>query len=480
MRRWTWVLSLTLLVGGSTVTGTLSSDATEITCGYGIASDVQMREAAPASPGDQLWVSRYVGQYGVNESAYALAVSPDGSRVFVTGDGAGGFGQSYDYATVAYDASTGDQLWAATFNGPGDFTDVSLAMAVSPSGSMVFVTGYTSSRDLRRDYATVAYDAVTGSQLWVKLYLPGDQAEAVAVSPDSSMVFVTGQTSGVGRDIATVAYDAVTGETLWVRRFDGPNHGDDFAHGLVVSPDGSRVFVTGSPSSPEYVTIAYEASSGARLWVALYTAGSQRHGNPNAIDVSPDGSRVFVTGRSAGPGLSYNRIPTVAFDAFTGARLWATGFGLENTDDWGYDLSVSPDGSMVYVTGCTASPPQAPYSNFVTIAYDASTGAQRWVTEYNGPTDEADVAAALGVSPDGSQVVVTGYSFQSSLSDYATVGYDASTGSQLWVKRFDATGGTDYPTALSVNPDGSAVYVTGDCYSNNGYEHYVTVAYALT
>ena len=58
----------------------------------------------------------------------------------------------------------------------------------------------------------MAYDAATGTRDWTRLYNgPGsgdDDAEAVAVSPDSSSVFVTGASPGTssGLDFATLAY----------------------------------------------------------------------------------------------------------------------------------------------------------------------------------------------------------------------------------------------------------------------------------
>jgi hypothetical protein len=66
-----------------------------------------------------------------------------------------------------------------------------------------------------------------------------------------------------GADYATVAYGAGTGEELWVGRYDGPAGEIDTAEALSVSPNGSRVYVTGlSPSlgtDAEFATVSYSA-----------------------------------------------------------------------------------------------------------------------------------------------------------------------------------------------------------------------------
>ena len=71
--------------------------------------------------------------------ADAMAVSPDGSRVFVTGKSRG------DYATVAYSAAAGKQLWVSRYYGPGNGLGAAASVAVSPAGTTAYVTGYSAS-----------------------------------------------------------------------------------------------------------------------------------------------------------------------------------------------------------------------------------------------------------------------------------------------------------------------------------------------
>jgi hypothetical protein len=85
------------------------------------------------------------------------------------------------------------------------------------------------------------------------------------VSPDGTEVFVTGSSTGFGRsfDFATLAYDAVNGDELWARRYDGPVNGEDYAWVVTPSPVGGSVFMTGHSHGTgawndwDYATIAY-------------------------------------------------------------------------------------------------------------------------------------------------------------------------------------------------------------------------------
>ena len=101
---------------------------------------------------------RYGARWGGHDGAHDIGVSPDGSAVVVTGASTGST-SSFDYATFAYDVSTGATLWASRYNGPGNETDSPTALGVSPDGSSVFVTGGSAGSTGNYDYATVAYRA---------------------------------------------------------------------------------------------------------------------------------------------------------------------------------------------------------------------------------------------------------------------------------------------------------------------------------
>jgi PQQ-like domain len=172
--------------------------------------------------------------------------------VFVTGESQGplqGNGHPYDYATVAYDAATGKQLWASRYDGHGsmDNDDFARAIAVSHDGGTVYVTGQGSGKTSVWDYTTVAYDAATGKQMWVTSYNGSDNnadaANALAVSPDDRRVFVTGvvRTRKTGTDYGTIAYDARTGAALGkpLRRPGAQQHRQCGA-GQPGRPDGVR------------------------------------------------------------------------------------------------------------------------------------------------------------------------------------------------------------------------------------------------
>jgi WD40 repeat protein len=359
-------------------------------------------------PGARLWVERYNSPGNGNDQASSVAVDRRGKTVFVTGSVYGNVSGS---ATIAYNAATGARLWVQRNR---SFDGVS-AVAVSPRGNAVFITGSSFGRTSITDYATVAYNPATGAQLWVQRYHgPGkgiNRATSVAVSPDGEMVFVTGS-SGVypGYDYATVAYNAATGARLWVQRYNGPGNLYDYASSVAVGRNGT-VFVTGTSyggaSDFDYATVAYNPATGARLWVQRYNGPGNGLDEARSVAVDRKGRTVFVTGRSTGTPAYITSYATVAYNAATGARLWVQRYNGPSNASVANSVAVSRNGT-VFVTGESYGVSSS--SDYATVAYNALTGARLWVQRYNGPGNLSDDASSVAVDRKGKTVFVTGRS----------------------------------------------------------------------
>jgi DNA-binding beta-propeller fold protein YncE len=403
------------------------------------------RAASLKQSGRRLWMTKVSG----GALPFAIAVAPDGSRVYETGSA-----QHADFLTVAFDPTTGEVLWSSTYDLPGSVGGEALAIAVSPDGERVFVTG----PDNEVGYVTVAYRATTGGQEWDSVFAGFEGSAgvpyAIGVSPDSSKVFVTGTSN---TDFGTIAYDTATGSELWQARYSGPLPGGyDLAIDLGVSPDGTKVFVTGSSpkgNDLDFATIAYEPSSGEAIWSFRHHDRQWPDDTPYALAVSPDGSRIFVTGCRSDLAECYRGdFMTIALDAADGILLWKSIYdGAVLAPDTAYDIAVSPDGEAVYVTG-TSQQEEATIA--VTIAYDGHTGAREWIARAGnaaGPSFPWRLAVA------GGRVVVTGETGDYQGHRFLSIGYDAATGVPAW----SVSGPSGSATSLGISLDGSVAFIAG-------------------
>jgi hypothetical protein len=165
--------------------------------------------AYEATTGAPLWNQEYgraSADYAVGQEG-TIVVSPDGGRVFATAmlfeDG------FFGWVAIAYDAASGRREWVVESRdpvpelNPAGIIRYVPAIAASPSGDLVFVTGPRGQKAAMQA-GTAAYDAATGTQRWMALYgQTSAYPSTVAVSPDGTRVFVAAKVNTLGGSVET-------------------------------------------------------------------------------------------------------------------------------------------------------------------------------------------------------------------------------------------------------------------------------------
>lgn len=377
--------------------------------------------AAGSSTPVRAWATSYRVPFDIAQ-ANASVLTLDGSRLFVTGT----FytpTSDWDIVTVAFNTRNGARLWTARFNGSGNGFDHPNAIAVSPDGSRVYVTGYaqTATDDVG---VTLAYGAVGGATAWTKLS-SNVLGSSIAVGPSGARVYVAG--NGF-----ITALTRAAGATVWT------STGGAWTS-IVPSRDGSTLYATGRN---DCTTAALRTGTGAPR-----TTKADANGCLYLV-LDPAGNDLHALGYTFLPS-GYESV-VISMDAQSGAIGWTT----HRTGIWPRAIGTDPGGQKVFVTGTAGSECDGPGCGpFVTSAYEAGTGSEMW--SGSGPND--GYAISQVVSPDGREVYATG----TTLGDLTTIARDTGTGAKLWVVRYGASTAEDVPVGIAVAADGGRIYVTG-------------------
>ena len=266
--------------------------------------------------GDVLWDVRYDGRRNGNDVATAIALDPTG--VFVTGrseDSQGKGEKHHDYLTIKYDLNTGRKIWEAGYDGSLEKADEALAIVVDSND--VYVTGRSIGANGTFDYCTVRYDSSNGNQIGdAARYDSGNADEATSIAVDSSGIYVTGKSSnGSNTDYLTLMYDRDLNSTsvIEARYNNDSTNGDDEATAIGV--DSSGVYVTGfsnGENGADYFTIKYNRS-GNIIWIARYNGSANSDDKATALMAIDSEGNVYVTGFSTRSETSSKDYTTIKY-----------------------------------------------------------------------------------------------------------------------------------------------------------------------
>lgn len=377
-----------------------------------------------------------------------------------------------------------------------DGFDISRQVALDAFGS-IYVAGAVEGAlpgqgfEGARDAFVRKYDA-DGVALWTRQFGTEQYEEATGVAvDDSSEVYVVGHSLGAlpdqtnaGMDDAFIRkYDA-NGTERWTRQFGTAT--DDGL--LAVSTDSSGVYVAGWASGPLPGQIA---GGGDDAFVRKYDAGgtqiwTRQFGTSEsdaAIAIFVDASGLYVAGYTYG--VLPDQIAGGDGDVFlrkydwNGDELWTRQFGTESFEQ---ALAVHGDGFGVYVVGFTygALPDQSSsgQQDVFVRKYDSS-GNELWTRQFGN--DGVDMG--IGAFTDGSGVYIAGFATgalpnQQGTDEDSFVRKYSPSGTELWTLQFGVPG-LDMAFSVAVTPSG--VFTAGfSGLGGSGHAYLLKLAGATT
>ena len=296
--------------------------------------------------------------------ASALALSPDNSLLYITA--------ATDNALSVWrvDAGAGT-LERTDLHEDGeeniDGLDTPSDLAVSPDGRLVFVV---SEGDNALSVWQVDAEALAPAITQSALYRDGsggidglDGASGIAISPDGSLLFVAAQADDALSVWRVNTADGTVEQTDLHKHAAGNTEGLDGVSDLALSPDGRLLFAASETGDALSVwQVNARASAPTIMHSALYLDDDGAAGLPEGADaefdgldgvsdlaLSSDGGLLFVTARTD------DTLSVWEVDAAAGTLMQSTLHrdGSEGADglDGAFDVELSPDDSLLFVTG---------------------------------------------------------------------------------------------------------------------------------
>ncbi len=367
--------------------------------------------------------------------------------------------------------SGGTLLWSQVYNGAGNGNDYATDVQIDAVGN-VYVAGTFFKDATDSSNAIVIKYNTAGAHKWTKTFNGAGSRHDVFAAlqvAGNAVVAVGSAWQGTTNkyDMLAVRYDS-SGNQVWSQTWDYMGL-FDIATNLYNS--GTKIYIAGGAQSAtttyKYAVVSLKASDGS-IQSSTVTGGTA-FGFDQVTDMQMDATgNIFITGGALDVSTLYD-YRTVKLDTALNI-LWSVTYnGAANLNDVASSLYLDSLGNVI-VTGYTTTTSQS--KNYATVKYNSS-GTQQWVATYNGATNGNDSATA--VVAKGTDIYVTGASFNGGNFDYYTIKYNGS-GTQIWAISWNSSGNkSDRPTSIAIDTD-RGVIVTGQTKHSGSYS-YNTVKY---
>lgn len=374
------------------------------------------------------------GHFRASDNIHQLVVSPDGKTLYAGGI----FGKGPGVEEIS--ATTGKDLrWLA---GSGRTT---FSIALSSDGKTVYdihgdggVNGGT-----KWSGHLTAWSTVSSQRKWQRAVKADDQPISLAISGDGRTLYMGGAFTTINTTArAHLAAFRTTNGSL--TPFNVGTAGNVL--GSHRNDDGV-VYALAVAKTTLYVGGVFTSLGGIPRYGlgAIDTATSTVTGWDPAPNSLVDALAISGDGNSVGAGGAFNAMASITRDHLAAIDLntdsvtsFAPDFGNGSAVD---SMVLSPDHATLYVGGSFGTVDGAARNGIA--AFSTATGT---LISFN-PAG-AGLAHALAVSPDGATLYAA--------EDQHLLAISTSTGATIW----SVPAGNWWDTSLAVSPDGSALYVS--------------------
>ena len=274
-----------------------------------------------AAPGADLVTADALPTVQIDGVAWSQAIS--GNTVFAGGSfttarpagAAAGVNTTPRSNLLSYNLTTGvlNTSFAPVVNGTVQ------SVAVSPDGSRVYIAGDFTSVNGQTANRVAALNPTTGALITTFAINIGSRVKTIVAT--NTTVYVGGLFTAANGQLRSrlAAYNAANGGLL------GWNPGaDDNVNAMVLTPDGSKLIVGGSfqnvAGQPAYGLAAIDATTGAQVPWEATTRVRNAGANAAITSLSTDGTTIYGTGYVFGSGG--NLEGAFSADPNTGALTW--------------------------------------------------------------------------------------------------------------------------------------------------------------